>query len=75
MEVPRLGIKSELQLPAHTTATAMWDLSRVFDPHHSSQQPPRLNPRVSPGIEPTSSWMLVKFVSAEPQRELPELPV
>ena len=27
MEVPRLGIESELQLPAYTTATAMWDLS------------------------------------------------
>ena len=24
-----------------------------------------------PGIEPTSSWILVGFVSAEPQRELP----
>ena len=26
MEVPRLGIKSELQLLAYTTATAKWDL-------------------------------------------------
>ena len=26
MEVPRLGAKSELQLPAYTTATAMQDL-------------------------------------------------
>ena len=25
MEVPRLGVKSELQLPAYTTATAMLD--------------------------------------------------
>ena len=24
MEVPRLGVKSELQLPAYTTATAIW---------------------------------------------------
>ena len=29
MEVPRLGVKSELQLPAYTTATAMWDLSCI----------------------------------------------
>ena len=27
MEVPRLGVKSELQLPTYTTATAMPDLS------------------------------------------------
>ena len=29
MEVPRLEVKSELQLPTSTTATAMPDLSRV----------------------------------------------
>ena len=34
MEVPRLGVESELQLPAYATATP--DLSRVFDLHHSS---------------------------------------
>ena len=28
MVVPRLGVDSELQLPAYTTATATWDLSR-----------------------------------------------
>ena len=27
---------------------------------------------VRPGIEPTSSWLLVRFVSAEPQQELPK---
>ena len=36
MEVPRLGVKLELQLPAYTTATATQDLSHVFDLHHSS---------------------------------------
>ena len=38
MEVPRLGVKLELQLLVYTTATATWDLSRVCDLHHSSQQ-------------------------------------
>ena len=38
MEVPRLGVTSELQLPAYTPATAPPDLSCVCDPHHSSQQ-------------------------------------
>ena len=27
MEVPRLGVEMEPQLPAYTTATAMWDLA------------------------------------------------
>ena len=38
MEGPRLGVKSELQLPASTTATAMPDLSCIHDIHHSSRQ-------------------------------------
>ena len=44
LEVPRLGMESELQLPAYTTATATWDLSRVCDLHHSSRQRWILNP-------------------------------
>ena len=43
-EVPRLGVESELQLPAHTTATAMPDLKRVCSLHHSSRQCQILNP-------------------------------
>ena len=38
MDVPRLGVESELQLPACTTATAMPDPSRTCNLHHSSQQ-------------------------------------
>ena len=37
MEVPRLRVESELQLPAYVPATAMPDLSHVCDLHHSSQ--------------------------------------
>ena len=44
MEVPRLGVKSELQLPAYATATAAWDLSHICDLYHSSQQHQILNP-------------------------------
>ena len=36
MEVPRLGVELELQLPAYTTAAAMPDLSRICDLNHSS---------------------------------------
>ena len=38
MEIPRLGVESELQLLAYTTATAMRDPSHVCDLRHSSQQ-------------------------------------
>ena len=38
MEVPRLGIESELQLQAYTTATAMLDLSCICDLRCSLQQ-------------------------------------
>jgi len=44
MEVPRLGVELELQLPAYTTATAMQDLSCVCDLPHSSQQHRILHP-------------------------------
>ena len=44
MEVPRLGVKSELQLPAYTTATAMRDPSLICDLHHSSLQHQIFNP-------------------------------
>ena len=32
MEVPRLGVESELQLPAYVTAIAMQDLSHILNP-------------------------------------------
>ena len=38
VEVPRLGVKLELQLWARTTATAMHESSCICNPHHSSQQ-------------------------------------
>ena len=44
MEVPRLGVESELQLLARTTATATWDPSHICDLHHSSWQHQILNP-------------------------------
>ena len=46
MEVPRLGVQLELQLPAYTTATATLDPSCVCDLHHSSQQRQILNPLI-----------------------------
>ena len=51
-EVPRLGVKSEPQLPAYATAIAMQDISRVCDLYHSSQQCQILNPLGRARIEP-----------------------
>ena len=44
MEVPRLGVESELQLPAYTTATAMLDPSHACDLQRSSWQLRILDP-------------------------------
>ena len=46
VEVPRLGVESELQLPAYTTATAVQDPSHTCDLHHSSGQCRILNPLI-----------------------------
>ena len=37
-DAPRLGVKSELQLPAHTTATETQDLNHICNLHHSLWQ-------------------------------------
>ena len=44
MEVPGLGVESELWLPAYATARATQDPSYVFNLHHSSRQRQNLNP-------------------------------
>ena len=44
MEIPRIGVELELQLPAYATATATSDLSHICNLHHSSQQHQILNP-------------------------------
>ena len=72
MEVPRPGVESELQLPAYTTAIYTQDLSHICDLDTTAHNNARcLNHWARPGIETTSSWILVRFVSAEPRQELP----
>ena len=44
MEVPRLGVESDLQLLAYATDTALQDPSGVFNLYHSSQQRQILKP-------------------------------
>ena len=68
MEVPRLGIKSELHLAAYTTAIATWDLSRICNPHHSSQQHRILNPLSEARDQIRILMDPSRFVTAEPQQ-------
>ena len=59
MEVPRLGVQSELQLLAYATATATRDSSCVCNLHHSSQAVlDPLTHRARPRIKSTSSWIV-----------------
>ena len=44
MKVPRLGVESELELLAYTTAKATQDPSHIGDLYHSSWQRGILNP-------------------------------
>ena len=70
VEVSRLGVQSELQLPAYTPATATRDPSGVCHLHHSSWQRWILN-WARPGIEPATLCFLVRFVSVVSRQELP----
>ena len=76
MEVPRLGVKMELLLPAYTTAT--WDLSRICDLHHSSRQCWILNPlslaRNQTHVLIDTSWVRYSWATTgTPEEELFEL--
>ena len=55
MEIPRLGVELELQLPAY--ATAIPDPSRFCDLHLSSQQRQIVNP-LSKGRDRTRNLMV-----------------
>ena len=61
MEIPRLGVELELQLPAYTTATAMPDLSCICELHHSSQQCQILNP-LSEARDQTHNLMVPSWI-------------
>ena len=67
-EVLRLGVESELQLLAYSTARETPDPSHICDLHHSSQQ--CLNPLREARDGTRTSWFLVGFVSTVPRWEL-----
>ena len=73
MKVPQLGGELELQLMAYTTATATLDPSCVCNLHHSSRLLQILTHWAGPEMEPKCSWILVGFVTTEPQWEFLQL--
>ena len=44
MKVPRLGVETQLQVPAYARATEVWDTSHICNLDHSSQQSQILDP-------------------------------
>ena len=72
MEVPRLGVQSELQWPAQPKPQpeqlGIRAASVTYTTVHSNALSPTLWAR--PGIEPTFSWLPVGFASAVPRQEL-----
>ena len=70
MEVARLRVKSELQLPAYATAIATPDPCHICNLHHSSQQRRIPNPPSKARDRTCVLMNLVRFVSAEPRWEL-----
>ena len=63
MEAPRLGVKSELQLPPMPQQHQIWATSVTYTTAQWQQE--ILNHWTRPGIEPVSSWILVRFFSAK----------
>ena len=68
MEILRLGFKSELQLPPQPQPQPQQCQTQAYTTAHSNTR--SLKHWARPGIKPTSSWILVGFVSAEPQWKL-----
>ena len=66
MEVPRLGVESELLPPAYARATATPDLGSICNLHHSSWQSRIFNP-LSEARDPTCNLMVpsqIRFLCA-----------
>ena len=71
MEVPRLGVELELQPPAYTQPQQLETraVSATYTTTHCNAR--SLTHWPMPGIEPASSWMLVRFVSHWATMETP----
>ena len=69
MEVPRLGVESELQLPAYATAIATPDPNWSVTYTTAQGNARSLTHLAKPGIKAKTSWFLVGFVSTVAQQK------
>ena len=67
MEVPWWGVESELHILVYATATATWDLAHTTAQGNTGS----LTHWARPEIKTVSSWILVGFITTEPQWEFP----
>ena len=67
MEVRRLEVELELYLLAYVTATEMRDPSHTCNYTTAHGNTISLTHQARPGMEAASPWILVKFVTPEPQ--------
>ena len=74
MEVPRLGVQSNLQLPAYAYTTAMPDPSQICELYSSSWQCWILNPLGGARNQTLILMDTFGFISTEPQWELLKFP-
>ena len=72
MEVPRLGVKSYQSYSCRPMPQPQQHQIRAVSAAYTTAygNARSLTHWARPGIEPASSWILVRFISAEPQREL-----
>ena len=70
MEVPRLGVNRSCSCrpTPQPQQHGIWAMSATYTTAHSNTG--SLTHWARPGIEPTTSWLLARFVSAVPQGEL-----
>ena len=73
MEVPRLGVKLDLcrRPTPQPQQHGIWAMSVTYTTAHDNTR--SFIHLVKPGIEPATSWFLVRFVSSAPWQELPRL--
>ena len=73
MEVARLEVEVELQLlpMPQSEQYRIWAASATYTTAHGNTG--ALTHWARPGMEPASSWILFRFVTTEPQWELPDL--
>ena len=73
MEVSRLGVVSELSNwpTSQPQQLSTWAMSVTYTTAHGNAR--FLTHWLRPGIEPTSSWILIGFITTKPWRELPQI--